>query len=189
MDSGPDGWRGSPGADPPPCLASPHSHTPIPPHAGITFDSCETPSAPSLPEPRNTVCALSKPLPGVDGMPRAPKTYSPRASTSDSCETLLTPRIWLLLGGFRSYQMCWFWAVCGFWPPSWLENPHAYPDSSFDSVQTLSKGLGNVDRRGVCTLSDVRLLLGVGASTAQNDSRIDSCETGFGAEGFRSYQM
>ena len=79
--------------------------------------------------------------------------------------------------------MCWFWAVCGFWPPSWLENPHAYPGSSFDSVQTLSKGLGNVDRRGVCTLSDVRLLLGVGASTAQNDSRIDSCEIGFGAEG------
>ena len=38
-------------------------------------------------------------------------------------------------------------------------------------------------------LSDVRLLLGVGASTAQNDSRIDSCETGFGVEGFRSYQM
>ena len=54
------------------------------------------------------------------------------------------------------------------------------PGSGFDSVQTLSKGLGNVDRRGVCTLSDVRLLLGVGASTAQNDSRIDSCETGFG---------
>jgi len=44
-------------------------------------------------------------------MPRAPKTYSPRASTSDSCETLLTPRIWLLLGGFRSYQMCWFGCV------------------------------------------------------------------------------
>ena len=26
-------------------------------------------------------------------MPRAPKTYSPRASTSDSCKTLLTPRL------------------------------------------------------------------------------------------------
>ena len=90
--------------------------------------------------------------------------------------------------GFAAIR-CAGLAVCGFWPPSWLENPHAYPDSSFDSVQTLSKGLGNVDRRGVCMLSDVRLLLGVGASTAQNDSRIDSCETGFGAEGFRSYQM
>ncbi len=117
------------------------------------------------------------------------KHIPPRASTSDSCKTLLAPRIRLLLGGFRSYQMCWFWIVCGSRSPSWLENPHAYPGSSFDSVQTLSKGLGNVDRRGVCTLSDVRLLLGVGASTAQNDSRIDSCETGFGVEGFRSYQM
>ena len=156
----------------------------MPPHAGITFDSCETPSAPSLPDPRSTVCTLSKPLPGVDGMPRAPKTYSPRASTSDSCETLLTPRIWLLLGGFRSYQMCWFWAVCGFWSPSWLEtamitqlsgllsgvqacklvrNPPVLPIATnqklrciFDSVQTASRRAGNTARRGVCTLSDVR---------------------------------
>ena len=34
---------------PPPCLASP-PHAPCP-HAGITFDSCETPSALSLPDP------------------------------------------------------------------------------------------------------------------------------------------
>ena len=106
--------------------------------------------------------------------------------TFDSCETLLTPRIWLLLGGFRSYQMCWFWAVCGFWPPSWLEtamvtqlsgllsgvqacklarNPPVLSIATnqklrciFDSVQTASRRAGNTARRGVCTLSDVWFL-------------------------------
>ena len=168
----------------------------MPPHAGITFDSCETPSAPSLPDPRNTVCTLSKPLPGVDGMPRAPKTYSLRASTSDSCEPLPGAAKCGASTGFRSYQMCWFWAVCGFWPPSWLENPHAYPDSSFDSVQTLSKGLGNVDRRGVCTLSDVRFFrLCVGPPRSSVIAGLIAAKPGLkglrrlGAEGFRSYQM
>ena len=119
-------------------------------------------------------------------MARTPKTCPPRASTSDSCETLLTPRIRPLLGGFRSYQTCWFWAVCRSRSPSWLEtatvtqlsgflpgegacksarNPPISPITTnqkprciFDSVQTASKGAGNMARSGVCTLSDVRFL-------------------------------
>ena len=111
------------------------------------------------------------------------KHIPPRASTSDSCETLLAPRIRLLLGGFRRYQTCWFWAVCGSRSPSWLENPHAYPGSSFDSVQTLSKGLGNVDRRGVCTLSDVRLLLGVGPPRPRMIAELIAAKPGLGWRG------
>ena len=137
----------------------------------------------------------------------------PRASTSDSCETLLMPRIRPLLGRFRSYQTCWFWAACGSRSPSWLEtatvtqlsgllsgedacksarNPPISPITTnqkprciFDSVQTLSKRAGNTARSGVCTLSDVRFL----GCVVQCGSRIDSCETGFqglgdwGAEG------
>ena len=114
------------------------------------------------------VCTLSKPLPGVGDVARTPKTCPPRASISDSCETLLTPRIRPLLGGFRSYQTCWFWAVCRSRSPSWLEtatvtqlsgllsgedacksarNPPISPITTnqkprciFDSVQTASKG-------------------------------------------------
>ena len=112
------------------------------------------------------------------------KRVLPQDSISDSCETLLAPRIRLLLGGFRSYQTCWFWVVCGHWPPSWLGTSYAYPGSSFDSCETLFKGAGNTARSGVCTLSNMRLLLGAGEThTAQSDSRSDSCETGFGAEG------
>ena len=65
MDSGPDCWRGGPGADPPPGLASPTYR--------ITFDSCETPSAPSLPCSWNAVCTLSTLLSGVGDVTRAPK--------------------------------------------------------------------------------------------------------------------
>ena len=108
----------------------------------------------------------------------------PCASTSDSCETLLMPRIRPLLGRFRSYQTCWFWVACGSRSPSWLEtatvtqlsgllsgedpcksarNPLVSPIATnqkprciFDSVQTASRGAGNTAWSGVCTLSDVR---------------------------------
>ena len=128
---------------------------------------------------------------------------SPRASISDSCETLLMPRIRPLLGGFVRYQTCWFWVVCRSRSPSWLEtatvtqlsgllsgedpcksarNPLVSPIATnqkprciFDSVQTASRGTGNTARSGVCTLSDVRFL----GCVVQCGSRIDSCETGF----------
>lgn len=138
---------------------------------------------------------------------------SSRASTSDSCETLLMPRIQPFLGGLVRYQTCWFWVVRGSRSPSWLEtatvtqlsgllsgedpcksarNPlvspiatNQKPRCTSDSVQTASRRAGNTARSGVCTLSDVRFL----GCVVQCGSRIDICETGFegaqkdGAEG------
>jgi len=85
------------------------------------FDSCETPSAPASQVPGMRFVRYQNRYLGWATWQELPQHVPPRASISDSCETLLTPRIRPLLGGFRSYQTCWFWAVCRSRLPSWLE--------------------------------------------------------------------
>lgn len=115
-------------------------------------------------------------------MPRAPKTYSPRASTSDSCETLLTPRIWLLLGGFRSYRV--FCREC-----KHVNRPEIPRFCRLQPTRNLAAYLiaykprpGGQETRlgeGFVRYQMCGFWAVCGPTTVQCDSRIDSCETGF----------
>jgi len=172
------------------------------------FDSCETPSAPASQVPGTRFVRYQNRYLGWVTWQELPKHAPPRASISDSCETLLTPRIRPLLGGFRSYQTCWFWAVCRSRSPSWLEtvtvtqrsgllsgegacksarNPPILPITTnqkprciFDSVQTASKGgRKHGSERGLYAIRCAVFGADAGPTMVQCGSRIDSCETGF----------
>lgn len=184
MDSGPDGWRGSPGADPPPCLASPHPHTSMPPMPVSRLIAAKPPppSASQTPETRFvryqnrylgwTAChELLKHIPHALAhlIAAKPSQEQPNAGRQQGFAAIRCAGFGLCAGSgrqvgwkpqwLRSYRV--FCRECKH--ANWPEIPPVLPIATnqklrciFDSVQTASRRAGNTARRGVCTLSDVR---------------------------------
>jgi len=85
------------------------------------FDSCETPSAPASQVPGTRFVRYQNRYLGWVTWQELPKHAPHALAHLIAAKPCWRPRIRPLLGGFRSYQTCWFWAVCRSRSPSWLE--------------------------------------------------------------------